>query len=109
MMNPQKRADFKVIYRVWMIKHAIQSFKKALQVHAIWAYLLCLWVLSHVKLCVLMHGCQCMYLLLSVICLEERMSQCEPQWAVWDPDKGLLYLWDGVFYRLKAEIRSDEA
>lgn len=70
----------------------------------------CLRVLSHGKsVCVLMHGCQCMYLLLSVICLEERRSHREPQWAVWDRDKGLLYLWDGAFYRLKAELRSNEA
>lgn len=53
-----------------------------------------------------MHICECVYLLLSVICWEDRGSQHEPQWVGWDLDYSLLYLWEGLFYRLKGDSHS---
>lgn len=50
-----------------------------------------------------MHMCEFVYLLLSVICWEDKENQHDPHWAGWDLDYGLLYLWEGLFYRLKGD------
>lgn len=108
-VNKSTYADFSFINYVWVIKQAFQSFLKSLlHVDNLSMFTMSA-SLSRGK-CVCAHARMSMHVSpLSVICLEERRSQREPQWAVCDLDKGLFYLWDRLFYRLKAEIGSLEA